>query len=181
MAVFRAQQPDDGRLCNRVIRVLSNTRHQSAPEYRSSMVRALYPANFASELVRPKKLFGFSFFRALLAAFASRLLLDALGVAHKSCKSTTNNNMSATTILPNGGVTIKEPPPFQTNTNNKQSNNHNNHHIRTQSQHSAANDVLKLFSDTQPLDAIFRPKSVALVGASEKPGSVGRTVLWNLL
>ena len=89
--------------------------------------------------------------------------------------------MSATTILPTGGVTIKEPPPFQTNTNNKQSNNHNNHHIRTQSQHSAANDVLKLFSDTQPLDAIFRPKSVALVGASEKPGSVGRTVLWNLL
>src|SRR6266581_501753 len=32
-----------------------------------------------------------------------------------------------------------------------------------------------------PLDAIFRPTSVAVVGASERPGSVGRTVLWNLL
>src|SRR6266478_5202173 len=33
----------------------------------------------------------------------------------------------------------------------------------------------------QPLDAIFAPKSVALVGATEKAGSVGRTVLWNLM
>src|SRR5260370_41412659 len=33
----------------------------------------------------------------------------------------------------------------------------------------------------QPLDAIFAPKSVAVVGATEKPGSVGRTVLWNLM
>src|SRR4029077_14506208 len=32
-----------------------------------------------------------------------------------------------------------------------------------------------------PLDAIFAPKSVALVGATEKVGSVGRTVLWNLM
>ena len=32
-----------------------------------------------------------------------------------------------------------------------------------------------------PLDAIFTPKSVALVGATEKVGSVGRTVLWNLM
>src|SRR5215471_1059701 len=32
-----------------------------------------------------------------------------------------------------------------------------------------------------PLDAIFAPKSVAVVGATEKPGSVGRTVLWNLM
>src|SRR6516162_4144519 len=32
-----------------------------------------------------------------------------------------------------------------------------------------------------PLDAIFEPKSVALVGATEKGGSVGRTVLWNLM
>ena len=81
-------------------------------------------------------------------------------------------NMLATTIL-HSGVTIKQPPPSQTTNNNL--------HHRTQSQHSAANDVLKLFSDTLPLDAIFRPKSVALIGASEKPGSVGRTVLWNLL
>lgn len=32
-----------------------------------------------------------------------------------------------------------------------------------------------------PLDAIFSPRSVAVVGASERPGSVGRTLLWNLL
>jgi acetyltransferase len=33
----------------------------------------------------------------------------------------------------------------------------------------------------RPLDAIFRPGSVAVIGASEREGSVGRTVLWNLL
>jgi acetyltransferase len=32
-----------------------------------------------------------------------------------------------------------------------------------------------------PLDAIFLPRSVAVVGATEKPNSVGRTVLWNLM
>src|SRR5216684_6892126 len=32
-----------------------------------------------------------------------------------------------------------------------------------------------------PLDSIFAPKSVAVVGATEKVGSVGRTVLWNLM
>ena len=32
-----------------------------------------------------------------------------------------------------------------------------------------------------PLDAIFTPKNVAVIGATEKPGSVGRTVLWNLM
>ncbi|HUO57787.1 MAG TPA: CoA-binding protein, partial [bacterium] len=32
-----------------------------------------------------------------------------------------------------------------------------------------------------PLDAIFKPQSVAVVGASEKAGSVGRSILWNLL
>lgn len=31
------------------------------------------------------------------------------------------------------------------------------------------------------LDAIFMPKSVAVIGATETPRSVGRTVLWNLL
>jgi acetyltransferase len=31
------------------------------------------------------------------------------------------------------------------------------------------------------LDPIFKPTSVALVGASERAGSVGRTVLWNLI
>ncbi len=33
----------------------------------------------------------------------------------------------------------------------------------------------------RPLDSIFTPQSVAVVGATEKPGSVGRTVLWNLI
>jgi acetyltransferase len=44
---------------------------------------------------------------------------------------------------------------------------------------SPALDVLR--TEGHPLDSIFNPKSVALVGASERPGSVGRTVLWNLL
>lgn len=35
--------------------------------------------------------------------------------------------------------------------------------------------------DRHPLDYIFAPKSVAAVGATEKEGSVGRTVLWNLM
>ena len=38
-----------------------------------------------------------------------------------------------------------------------------------------------LASRRQPLDAIFSPKNVAVIGASEKPGSVGRTLLWNLI
>lgn len=33
----------------------------------------------------------------------------------------------------------------------------------------------------QPLDAIFSPRNVAVIGASEKAGSVGRTLLWNLI
>ncbi|MBE9205663.1 bifunctional acetate--CoA ligase family protein/GNAT family N-acetyltransferase [Nostoc sp. LEGE 06077] len=32
-----------------------------------------------------------------------------------------------------------------------------------------------------PLDAIFAPQTVAVIGASETPGSVGRTLLWNLI
>lgn len=32
-----------------------------------------------------------------------------------------------------------------------------------------------------PLDAILAPKSIAVIGASEKAGSVGRTLLWNLI
>jgi len=37
------------------------------------------------------------------------------------------------------------------------------------------------YEGRRALDAIFKPKNVALVGATEKPGSVGRTVLWNLI
>ncbi len=36
-----------------------------------------------------------------------------------------------------------------------------------------ASDVLR--AARQPLDAIFRPRSVAVIGATEKAGSVGRT------
>jgi acetyltransferase len=43
----------------------------------------------------------------------------------------------------------------------------------------AAHDVLR--SERQQLDAIFSPKTVAVIGATETPGSVGRTVLWNLV
>lgn len=32
-----------------------------------------------------------------------------------------------------------------------------------------------------PLDAIFAPRSVAVIGATEKQGGVGRAVLWNLI
>jgi acetyltransferase len=42
-----------------------------------------------------------------------------------------------------------------------------------------AHDILR--SEGHPLDPIFSPRSVALIGASERPGSVGRNVLWNLL
>src|ERR687885_2023056 len=42
-----------------------------------------------------------------------------------------------------------------------------------------AHDVLRY--ERQPLDAIFAPKNVAVIGATEKAGSVGRTLLWNLL
>jgi acetyltransferase len=31
------------------------------------------------------------------------------------------------------------------------------------------------------LEAIFNPKTVAVIGATEQPGSVGRTMLWNLI
>src|SRR5512142_2096647 len=42
-----------------------------------------------------------------------------------------------------------------------------------------AHDVLRY--ERKPLDVIFKPKSVALVGATEKTGTVGRTILWNLM
>lgn len=42
-----------------------------------------------------------------------------------------------------------------------------------------AHDVLHY--GRQPLDAIFAPKSVAVVGATETVGSVGRTIVWNLM
>ncbi|NER84080.1 MAG: acetyl CoA synthetase subunit alpha, partial [Leptolyngbya sp. SIO1D8] len=42
-----------------------------------------------------------------------------------------------------------------------------------------AYDILR--SEEQPLSALFAPKTVAVVGATDRPGSVGRTLLWNLI
>lgn len=42
-----------------------------------------------------------------------------------------------------------------------------------------AHDVLR--QERHPLDAIFKPTNVAVIGATETPGAVGRTILWNLV
>ncbi|MGB3632934.1 MAG: bifunctional acetate--CoA ligase family protein/GNAT family N-acetyltransferase [Rubrobacteraceae bacterium] len=42
-----------------------------------------------------------------------------------------------------------------------------------------AHDVLGY--ERQSLDTIFRPETVAVVGATERTGSVGRTIMWNLV
>jgi acetyltransferase len=42
-----------------------------------------------------------------------------------------------------------------------------------------ASDILP--DDLPGLDAIFAPARVAVIGATEQPGSVGRTLMWNLL
>src|SRR5215831_5520910 len=42
-----------------------------------------------------------------------------------------------------------------------------------------AHDVLR--SEGHPLDAIFSPHSVAVIGATDRVGSVGRAVLWSLV
>jgi acetyltransferase len=46
---------------------------------------------------------------------------------------------------------------------------------------SPANTPANGPQEREPLDAIFHPRSIAVVGATEKEGSVGRTILWNLL
>ncbi len=40
-------------------------------------------------------------------------------------------------------------------------------------------DILR--AERQPLDVFFAPQTVAVIGATEKQGSVGRTILWNLI
>lgn len=35
--------------------------------------------------------------------------------------------------------------------------------------------------EAHPLDPFFQPRNVAVIGATENPGSVGRTTLWNLM
>ena len=42
-----------------------------------------------------------------------------------------------------------------------------------------AHDILR--GRVHPLDVFFAPRTVAVIGATDKPASVGRTVLWNLL
>jgi predicted CoA-binding protein len=42
-----------------------------------------------------------------------------------------------------------------------------------------AHDILH--QRAHPLDVFFEPKSVAVIGATETAGSVGRTILWNLV
>ncbi len=42
-----------------------------------------------------------------------------------------------------------------------------------------AHDYLQY--ERKALNAIFNPQSVAVIGATEKAGSVGRTILWNLI
>jgi acetyltransferase len=42
-----------------------------------------------------------------------------------------------------------------------------------------AHDVLGY--ERQQLEAIFRPETVAVIGATDRPGSVGRTIMWNLV
>ncbi|MHB8599544.1 MAG: bifunctional acetate--CoA ligase family protein/GNAT family N-acetyltransferase [Ktedonobacteraceae bacterium] len=37
------------------------------------------------------------------------------------------------------------------------------------------------YRQRHPLNVIFEPKSIAVIGATEKVGSVGRTILWNLI
>ena len=44
----------------------------------------------------------------------------------------------------------------------------------------SAHDILH-HTTRRPLDSIFSPKSVAVIGATETIGSVGRTILDNLI
>ncbi|HRO91763.1 MAG TPA: bifunctional acetate--CoA ligase family protein/GNAT family N-acetyltransferase [Promineifilum sp.] len=44
---------------------------------------------------------------------------------------------------------------------------------------STAHNVLRM--EKNPLEVMFKPRSVAVIGATERQGSVARTILWNLL
>jgi len=50
---------------------------------------------------------------------------------------------------------------------------------RSEARAGHAHDLLR--QERQPLDVIFAPRTVAVVGATETTGSVGRTILWNLI
>lgn len=49
----------------------------------------------------------------------------------------------------------------------------------TASRAEPAHDILR--QRPHPLDVFFEPETVAVIGATEKAGSVGRTILWNLI
>ena len=44
---------------------------------------------------------------------------------------------------------------------------------------STAHNVLRM--EKNPLEVMFKPRSVAVIGATERQGSVARTILWNLI
>lgn len=48
----------------------------------------------------------------------------------------------------------------------------------SQSPSDPAHAILR---ERQPLDAVFAPRTVAVIGATERAGSVGRTIMWNLI
>jgi acetyltransferase len=50
---------------------------------------------------------------------------------------------------------------------------------KPQPAHDRAHDVLR--TEGHPLDAIFTPRTVAVIGATERAGSIGRSVLWSLV
>lgn len=53
---------------------------------------------------------------------------------------------------------------------------------QTTSQNRTVDPSHDLFATRrQPLDVMFNPRTVAVIGASERVGSVGRTILWNLI
>ena len=45
--------------------------------------------------------------------------------------------------------------------------------------HALASDIWR--QQTHVLERFFRPQNIAVVGATEAAGSVGRTILWNLI
>ena len=54
--------------------------------------------------------------------------------------------------------------------------------INSRNQSTASDPTHDIWKEQRhPLDRIFRPRSVAVIGATEREGSVGRTLLWNLI
>ncbi|MCZ0904847.1 CoA-binding protein, partial [Microcoleus sp. HI-ES] len=54
--------------------------------------------------------------------------------------------------------------------------------INSRNQSTASDPAHDIWKEQRhPLDRIFHPRSVAVIGATERAGSVGRTLLWNLI